>query len=93
MFSFYMFQSVEFRLKERKAREWAEKATQYNLTSQQLKTRFKTLRDIVVKDKKKGKSGDGAKSLTNRTKFVLDNFGFLLQYSHERPSRDSLKVS
>lgn len=87
-----MFQDTNFRMKERKTRELEAKAMEYGITCTQLNTRLKTIRDIVTKERRKGKSGDGAKEVSKRTQRVLNLFGFLAEYYHARPGRDTLKV-
>lgn len=88
-----MFKDPNFRMKERKTRELEAKAKEYGITYTQLNTRIKTIRDIVSKERRRGKSGDGAKEVSKRTQRILNLFGFLAEYYHARPSRDTLKIS
>ena len=83
----------EYKDTARKQRLWEEKARELDLESAAvLMTWYDSMRTRVGKLTLK-KSGDGTKELTDREKWVLAKFDFLITHISRIPSRQAVNVS
>lgn len=75
---------TDYRRVDKKNKLWEEQAKALGKTVEHLQGWFKSLRDNHTR-LHKNKSGDGATELTQREKWILDNFGFLKRVVRHRP--------
>ncbi|XP_041349356.1 uncharacterized protein LOC121368683 [Gigantopelta aegis] len=76
----YNFRMADYKNKEKRQRIMKEKAQQFGISAEQLTIWLKSIRDRAGKITKKQPSGSGAQPLTDRDKWVLDNFGYIQNY-------------
>jgi hypothetical protein len=76
-----------------KTKLWAEQAEKMKFTADQLSAWWKNIRSTYGKLTAPGKSGSGAKVLSDREKWIMQNFGFMKDHISRVPSRQARKVS
>ncbi|XP_053364978.1 uncharacterized protein LOC128534537 isoform X2 [Clarias gariepinus] len=76
----YNFEMADHKNREKKSRVVSEKAQQLGITVDQLTTWLKSMRDRTGKLTKKQPSGSGTLPMTDRDKWLLENFGYIQNF-------------
>ncbi|KAF5888694.1 histone-lysine N-methyltransferase PRDM9-like, partial [Clarias magur] len=76
----YNFKMADFKNREKRSRVVSEKAQQLGVTADQLTTWVKSMRDRTGKLTKKQLSGSGRLPMTDRGKWILENFGYIQNF-------------